>query len=444
MPARDRKKSKVEGLYKRCSDESWDRCQCEWWGRVRKHRVPLAKWSRKQVPNKLIAKAVVTRMRAAVLDGTFDPRGEHPEGISNSTLFSDFLDEYVKQAIQAKGLRSNSINAYIGVFRAKFGNEKLGVLAANRGLWEDWLNDCRNRGTVSEDVPAKREKWADATYLRYIEHVRRMFNWARRRKLVSENPFEVLDFRPASNRRERRITPKQEQQLLDACDTLDMPAPSRLVKVTPELVTEIRTRAEGGELQKSIASSTGLSRSLICQIVNGQVWNPSTRSGSIGREMKRRLVAGLDSGLRRREMLALQVQHVDYEQWYINLPSANAKAKRDQRVPVGSERLKQVLIERRSLGPEGFVFGREDGGFVASFNWERLFTRAGLPVGRKGGYVWHDLRHEYVSHLVDVGARIHEVKELARHADIRTTDRYMKADEDRKRRLMATLGQRLG
>jgi site-specific recombinase XerD len=66
---------------------------------------------------------------------------------------------------------------------------------------------------------------------------------------------------------------------------------------------------------------------------------------------------------------------------------------------------------------------------------------AGLPVGRNG-LVWHDLRHEFVSYLVDQGGEIHEVKEAARHKDIRTTERYMKAREDRLKALMAKMADR--
>lgn len=50
-----------------------------------------------------------------------------------------------------------------------------------------------------------------------------------------------------------------------------------------------------------------------------------------------------------------------------------------------------------------------------------MFRLAGLPVGRKNGLTWHDLRHEFVSHLVDSGGEIHEVRDAARHRDIKTT-----------------------
>ena len=79
--------------------------------------------------------------------------------------------------------------------------------------------------------------------------------------------------------------------------------------------------------------------------------------------------------------------------------------------------------DRRAKNPAAVNLGAEDGDYVASFDktWKVLFRLAGLPVGRKGGYVWHDLRHEYGSYLVEQGGTIQEVKELMRHADISTT-----------------------
>jgi site-specific recombinase XerD len=65
-----------------------------------------------------------------------------------------------------------------------------------------------------------------------------------------------------------------------------------------------------------------------------------------------------------------------------------------------------------------------------------------LSVGRKGGLTWHDLRHEFVSFLADQGGEIHEVREAARHKDIRTTERYMKAREERLKALMGKMASR--
>jgi integrase len=160
--------------------------------------------------------------------------------------------------------------------------------------------------------------------------------------------------------------------------------------------------------------------------------------------MRRRIVGAIDLGLREGEMLKLQVKHIDFDSWTINLPAAITKSAKDQRVFAGTERVRQILAERKDLGLEAFVFGKESGAYVGSFKklWRKLFKLAELPVGRKGGVIWHDLRHEYGSYLVDTGATIQEVKELMRHADIRTTQRYLKAREERLRELARRMGDR--
>jgi integrase len=164
----------------------------------------------------------------------------------------------------------------------------------------------------------------------------------------------------------------------------------------------------------------------------------------MGPEMARRVIGALDLGLRQGEMLKLQVKHIDFDTWTIQLPREITKAKKDQLAYAMTPRIQRVLEERKSLGPEGFIFGKENGRFVASFDktWKKLFKLAGLRVGRKGGLVWHDLRHEYGSYLADQDVKIHELKALMRHQDIRTTARYLTARDERLRELAGKMGRR--
>ena len=147
-------------------------------------------------------------------------------------------------------------------------------------------------------------------------------------------------------------------------------------------------------------------------------------------------------------MLKVQIQHIDFATWKITLPAEIAKGgattDRPETVYAMTERVRAVLEDRKALGPDAYVFGAESGAYVASFDksWRELFKHGGLPVGRKDGLTWHDLRHEFVSFLADSGGEIHEVKEAARHKDIRTTERYMKAREERLRTLMGKMGNR--
>jgi integrase len=439
MPRKDRKKSKHEHLYKRCQHLSWDKCDCPWWGRVKRQRVSLAKWAGEAIPNKEKAKAVLIRMDAAVLAGTFNKRGERANeqeqaAIEKGILLSVFLDDiYVPEhkTTQRTGTCSPAVLGYVEVFKAELGQEYLRDLSANPDRCRRWLEDR-----------AKARKWEAGSFNRYLAYGKAIFNKARRKKLVADNPFGDMIKRDENNRRENRLSPEQERRLLDACDRLDDPAKSKLIKVDPQQVAEIRRRVGAGELQKDLAVEFGISRALVCQIVNGKVRKPPTTT--MGSEMRRRVIAAIDLGLRAGEMLLLQVKHIDYKNWIIHLPKTITKAKKDQQLYVRTPRLKAILDERKTLGLDAYVFGRESGKYVASFDgaWNRLFKLVGLPTGRKSGYVWHDLRHEYGSYLIDQGAKIHEVMELMRHADIRTTQKYLKAKDERLEELAGRMSQR--
>lgn len=430
MPPRNRRKSKTEGLFKQCRHLDWDRCGCPWHGRYKRHRVSLQKWSGRRLSTKDQAKVVLTRLVAAIDASTFTPKGERPVGAAANRSFSSILDDYIEKHVEGDRLRSNSTLSYLEVFRQAFGVESVERLSKSPHLIEDWLRE-----------QSTERKWSPANYNRYVEHGRALFNWAQRRELVTSNPFLALQLKSVGGNRERRITPEQEQQLLESCTLLDR-VPDRARKLTADTVADVRRRVAAGELQKAVALSLGITPSVVSNIVNGVIWNPNRLQSSVGSEMRRRLIGALDLGLRAGEMLRVQVKHVDYETWKIHLPASVTKAGRDQVVYAGSARLREVLDDRKKLGPEAYVFGRENGSFVGSFKkaWMKLFTLAGLKIGRKGGYVWHDLRHEFGSAVIEQGATIQEAKELMRHADIRTTERYLKAHERR----LIEISERLG
>ena len=100
MPRRDRRKSKTEGLFKRCKHLSWDNCACPWWGRVKGQRVSLEKWSATPIPNKEIAKKIQARMQSAVLNNKFDKRGERAGLLNSEMTFEEFLEEYSKRHVE--------------------------------------------------------------------------------------------------------------------------------------------------------------------------------------------------------------------------------------------------------------------------------------------------------------------------------------------------------
>ncbi len=392
-PAR---KSRERNLFKKC-DHLWDSCGCPWLARFRGvRRVNLAKWGgvgkRKLTRSEAIA--ILVDVRAAINAGTFNPKGKAP--IAGRNTFGDLLDVFERDYVARKRidgkLRSTSFDCYITKFRSEFATEKMALLDQSPRRFETWLDSL-----TFETGPANNRtthKLSPASWNRYYEHGRRIFNWAIAQGYATANPFVKFTKRPERNKRNTRILPEQERALFEALPKL---------------------------------------------------WRNRQRT-----EMYRRLVAAIDLGLREGEMLKVQLKHIDFTSWAITLPPESAKggATTDQAETVYAmtPRVRQMLEARRGQfnHPERYVFGAESGAYVASFDksWRELFRHAGLPVGRKGGLTWHDLRHEFISFLADQGGEIHEVREAARHKDIRTTERYMKAREERLKTLMGKMAMR--
>ena len=81
----------------------------------------------------------------------------------------------------------------------------------------------------------------------------------------------------------------------------------------------------------------------------------------------------------------------------------------------------------------GYCFTKPDGELhdLTSVNKsiKKFFIKCGMP-----NHSAHDLRHTYISSLVEAGVKISTVKDLAGHSDISMTLRYTHINEDMKRR----------
>jgi integrase len=198
---------------------------------------------------------------------------------------------------------------------------------------------------VIEDLKAKNRR--PATINRWLALLRHMFNRTLGREYVTRTPFRrgtqaLITFERENNRRVRRVTSEEETRLLAA------------------------------------------SNSLVNMLI----------------------VAALDTGMRRAELLSLQFGDIDWERQLIHVRPEVAKSKKGRVVPIGATRLR-TLLEWLRVGPNSqplpddrLVFLRESGGIVKSFRtaWELAREKAQLPTVR-----FHDLRSEYASRLVECG-----------------------------------------
>ena len=104
------------------------------------------------------------------------------------------------------------------------------------------------------------------------------------------------------------------------------------------------------------------------------------------------VVAALETGCRKQELLTLQWMQVHWERNELFLPGTKTKTKRPRRIPL-SAALHAVLV-RRQIGPTGapyasqaYVFGTTDGTRVKDIKtaWRASCRRAGMSLIRSRG-----------------------------------------------------------
>jgi integrase len=156
----------------------------------------------------------------------------------------------------------------------------------------------------------------------------------------------------------------------------------------------------------------------------------------------------LATGIRRGRVYRLEWSMLDIEHSRISIPKdKNGDA---FEAPLG-ERAMKVLKERKEArNPESpYVFYDPD----TLTNWTDLkksfqsavkntvkeAIRLKLDTAGLDGFVFHDLRHSFVSHLVMSGVPITTVKELAGHRRIATTMRYAHLDPNTLKKGVALL-----
>jgi integrase len=277
------------------------------------------------------------------------------------------------------------------------------------GLIEWWLDDLREE---EDTTPTGTRK--DSTLNRYRARWSNLITFCRTEfGLVGQSPFYHPILNPASplrrlkeQRRTRRLRPEHREE-------------QRLLKAT-------RTIADGGQM-------TG------------------------------RVLCGIDAGLRRREMLLVDVDHLQRDRTglAIVIPADHTKSKQERKVPIASDRLRHFLQGRikrlartfgQVRGPRR-VFGQADGSPLDAFrnDWEAVLMAGGF---RRGHYVtrkadgarlwewtvdenlhWHDLRHECGSRLAEGYGKakplgIPQLMKLLGHTKPETTMIYLNMTDD--------------
>jgi integrase len=162
--------------------------------------------------------------------------------------------------------------------------------------------------------------------------------------------------------------------------------------------------------------------------------------GENNEELLRVKAVAINTGLRAGELVNLTWQDItgeilrvtkkpdwipkDYEERAIPLNKTATLALREQK-------LKRVILGR-------YVFPRQDGrkyGRGLDVAMGRAFKAAGLPGGL------HNLRHTFATRYLDHGGNIKDLQKLLGHSDLKTTQRYLHADEEQMKKIVDRMGK---
>jgi integrase len=133
------------------------------------------------------------------------------------------------------------------------------------------------------------------------------------------------------------------------------------------------------------------------------------------RWLKSLVILAIETGMRRGELVGLRWEHVDLTKRVAHLPQTKNGESRD--VPLShraTETLQALLPDR---GEAKRVFPMTGNGVRLA--WARLRDRAGCA-----DLHFHDLRHEAVSRLFELGLNIAEVSAISGHKELRMLQRY--------------------
>ncbi len=380
-----------DGLKKRCGCKrrNWSECAHPWYFNFQwegeHHRFNLDREVGRRLRGKTDADTEAESIRDRIRAGIFRSRRQRRQDAAGATTapagevvtLRTFGDTFLKRYSKARG--KASVDDDESMLEKVYAFENIGerpVEAITTDVLEAFFEQLRTHwrkmcGCTRGKRNSCDHPWtgaAGSTFNHYRQLLRLMFSWGHRKGHLSRDPLAGAELpRQPEAKRSRRLSADEEAALLEAA------------KPNPRLY--------------------------------------------------RVVVAALETGCRRGELLALQWRDVNLERKELRVRAENAKTSAERVVPI-TTRLAAVLElaqydpKGKTLPAEAFVFGDALGGRIGEIKtaWRNACAAAGLE-----DLHFHDLRHEAGSRWLEGGMPIHHVKELLGHANIKTTDTYLNA-----------------
>lgn len=163
------------------------------------------------------------------------------------------------------------------------------------------------------------------------------------------------------------------------------------------------------------------------------------------RAMKVIFIVGLETALRKGDLLSLEWANVDLPGGFIRVTMK--KTKKKAVVPI-SQLCREALEEcRRRAVVSRYVFVTEDGQRIPDIALRRAFLRAKRIAGIKRRFRFHDIRHTAACTLASAGVSLQIIQKILGHTSIKMTERYVRVNEAavaEARHALDTYNTRLG
>jgi len=148
----------------------------------------------------------------------------------------------------------------------------------------------------------------------------------------------------------------------------------------------------------------------------------------------------LFAGLRRKEVLQLKRQQVDFDQQTIDVEKGKGRGGGKQRVTFIAPELDAILRRYIAMrdqiqnAPPEFFCSRVHKRPVSVTTFRRIVRAVRASSGVP--FTLHSLRHSFITQLLRSGVPLHTVSDLAGHTQLTTTAGYLRVWDEDKRRAM--------
>ena len=135
------------------------------------------------------------------------------------------------------------------------------------------------------------------------------------------------------------------------------------------------------------------------------------------------IVLGVQTGMRRGELVRLRWDRIDLEQGFINLRAEDTKAEKPRSIPL-NDAATQCLVRRQEARTNDYVFPSTKPGFDHLTDPKKSFATACKRAGISSDVTPHILRHTTASWMAIAGIPMLEIQKVLGHSSVAVTMRY--------------------